>query len=274
MKVELVYEQTCPNIAAAREQLRRAFSAAGLEPRWQEWDVARADAPAYTRGYGSPTILVNGVDITGEAATRDDLCCRVYADTDSPNLGVPPLAQIAAALRQGATTPELIPETIQEPIPAPPGTPPPARRLFALNLSLLPGVGTALLPKLTCPACWPAYAGLWSSLGLGFFDYTPYLLPAMLAFIGIALFALGFRARQRRGYGPLLLGSLAAAPLLASTFFTDSDVLMWTALTVLVGASLWNTWPRAAQPSGTCSACSPALHAHDATAKSATYPGT
>lgn len=27
-------------------------------------------------------------------------------------------------------------------------------------LSVLPGVGVALLPIGTCPACWPAYAGL------------------------------------------------------------------------------------------------------------------
>jgi hypothetical protein len=32
----------------------------------------------------------------------------------------------------------------------------------------LPGVGASLFPKLACPLCWPAYAGLLSSVGLGF----------------------------------------------------------------------------------------------------------
>lgn len=30
------------------------------------------------------------------------------------------------------------------------------------TLAALPGIGVSLLPKLMCPACWPAYAGLWS----------------------------------------------------------------------------------------------------------------
>jgi hypothetical protein len=239
VKVELVYEQTCPNIAAARTQLLRAFAAAGLPPRWQEWDVARVDAPAHTRGYGSPTILVNGADVTGEAATRDDLCCRVYANTDSRNRGVPPRAQIAAALRAASAA----------------AAPVSGRRVFGINLALLPALGVALLPKLTCPACWPAYAGLLSSLGLGFIDYSPYLLPAMLVFIGVALIALGFRARQRRGYGPLLLGVLAGVPLLASKFYFDSDALMWASLSLLIAASVWNTWPRSANIAGACPAC-------------------
>ena len=33
------------------------------------------------------------------------------------------------------------------------------------TLIALPGVGISLLPKLMCPACWPAYAGIVSALG-------------------------------------------------------------------------------------------------------------
>lgn len=29
----------------------------------------------------------------------------------------------------------------------------------------IPGVGVALLPKLVCPLCWPAYAAIASTLG-------------------------------------------------------------------------------------------------------------
>lgn len=45
------------------------------------------------------------------------------------------------------------------------------------GLLSLPGVTVSLLPKLMCPACWPAYAGLLSSLGLGFLISARYLLP-------------------------------------------------------------------------------------------------
>lgn len=49
-------------------------------------------------------------------------------------------------------------------------------------LSALPAIGIAVLPKLTCAACWSIYSGLLSSLGLGFVNYTHYLLPLTVFF--------------------------------------------------------------------------------------------
>ncbi len=50
-------------------------------------------------------------------------------------------------------------------------------RTWKRGLLALPSVGVSILPKLACPACWPAYAGLLSSVGLGFLISTVYLLP-------------------------------------------------------------------------------------------------
>ncbi|HJZ97316.1 MAG TPA: hypothetical protein VKE70_12480, partial [Candidatus Solibacter sp.] len=61
------------------------------------------------------------------------------------------------------------------------------------------------LPKLMCPMCWPAYAGVVSALGLGFLISTKYLLPLTVAFLGITAAARGFRTSRRHGYGPLWL---------------------------------------------------------------------
>src|SRR6185436_814844 len=36
-------------------------------------------------------------------------------------------------------------------------------RLWRQALLTIPGIGVALLPKLACPLCWPAYAGILSS---------------------------------------------------------------------------------------------------------------
>ena len=36
------------------------------------------------------------------------------------------------------------------------------------TLLAMPGIVVALLPKLFCPLCWPLYAGVVSSIGLGF----------------------------------------------------------------------------------------------------------
>jgi hypothetical protein len=55
------------------------------------------------------------------------------------------------------------------------------------GLLALPSVAFSMLPKLACPACWPAYAGLLTSVGLGFLISTVYLLPLTIAFLVLAL---------------------------------------------------------------------------------------
>ena len=67
------------------------------------------------------------------------------------------------------------------------------------TLAALPGIGVSLLPKLMCPACWPAYAGLVSALGLGFLISTQYLLPLTVVFLALTAWVLGYRASRRHG---------------------------------------------------------------------------
>ena len=112
----------------------------------------------------------------------------------------------------------------------------------------LPSIGVSILPKLACPACWPAYAGLLTSIGLGVLISTAYLLPLTAAFLLLALAAMLFRAKQRRGYGPFLLGLVAASGILMGKFVWESHAVMYGAVGLLVVCSLWNTWPRRAAP--------------------------
>jgi hypothetical protein len=73
-----------------------------------------------------------------------------------------------------------------------------ARSVCRGMLALLLAIGVALLPKLTCPACWPAYAGVLSALGLGFFNYTPFLLPLTLLFLLVSVGSLFLAARRHQ----------------------------------------------------------------------------
>jgi hypothetical protein len=62
----------------------------------------------------------------------------------------------------------------------------------------------ALIPKLSCPFCRPAYAAIASTLGLGFLVNARYLFAVTAAFLFIALPALTFRATIRlRALKPL-----------------------------------------------------------------------
>lgn len=94
--VELLFFPGCPHVAAARDQLRHAFAQAGLTPDWAELDISSPDAPAYTRVFGSPTILVAGRDVAGGTPAGGQ-SCRLYHGSDAN--GVPALDDILRALR-------------------------------------------------------------------------------------------------------------------------------------------------------------------------------
>jgi len=239
-KVELIYDADCPNVAAAREALMRGFAAAGVTPRWSEH--LSAEGPAYARGLGSPTILIDEQDVSAGSEPSPESCCRLYETDDGRLVGVPEVDTIARAI-ENATA-----HGSSETSDAPPG--------WRSSLGALPAIGAALLPKVACPACWPAYAGVLSAFGLTSLMQTRWLLPLTASFLVLAVGALAFRARRRRGYGPFGLGLVAAVLVMVGKFVFDNDLAMYVGVALLVGASLWNAWPRR-RPIA-CAACEPA----------------
>ena len=79
--IDLIYDEDCPNIELARSQLRKALTNCGRPLDWNEYASSNPDLPAYARGYGSPTILIDGEDVGGEAPQHAP-CCRIYAPSD------------------------------------------------------------------------------------------------------------------------------------------------------------------------------------------------
>lgn len=97
VSIELIYEKFCPNVEQAREVLRRACTACGVMPVWQEWESSDNSAPGYVRQYGSPSILVNGRDVAA-AANNDCSCCRIYPE-NAEFKGCPSFESVVSALR-------------------------------------------------------------------------------------------------------------------------------------------------------------------------------
>ena len=90
--IELIYFDGCPNAEPARINLRQAISALDLAADWQEWEQGEPQVPEYVKQHGSPTILVNGRDVTGVEAGVTGAACR--AD------GAPSIDAIRAAIEE------------------------------------------------------------------------------------------------------------------------------------------------------------------------------
>ena len=239
-RIELIYDRDCPNVPEARVQLLRAFARAGVPAEWVEWERSTPDSPAYARNYGSPSILIGGEDVAPMSSTEGSACCRVYSASAGGFRPVPSEELLVLRLRslsgkEAAST----------------GT---KRGAWWSGATGLMAGGVAALPVLTCPFCWPAYAGLLSSVGLGFLIYSKYLLPVVVVVLTLSLGSLAFRARRRRGYGPFALGVLAAAVVLSGKFAWESEWLLYSGIGLLVASSVWNSWPLKAIEQ-TCPAC-------------------
>lgn len=101
---ELIYFTGCPNVDAARAQLRLALVEAGLAPLWVEYQTDDPSLPEYARGFGSPTILVDGRDVAGGVA-GSAVACRLYRDDAGGRAGVPSLSSIVSALTAAGPAP-------------------------------------------------------------------------------------------------------------------------------------------------------------------------
>ncbi len=119
----------------------------------------------------------------------------------------------------------------------------------------LPGVGAALLPQLSCPACWPAYTALLSSLGVGFINYSPWLLPGTLALLMLAVIMLFVQARKQGAYVTFFVGFAAAVLIGVGKFVLAADLAVYSGAVLLFLVSLYNAWPKKNGQANSCSTC-------------------
>lgn len=75
-RIDLVYFDGCPNAAIARENLNAAIKSVAPGLEWSEWDLMSESTPERFRQHGSPTVLINGRDVTGEGHLAVAMACR------------------------------------------------------------------------------------------------------------------------------------------------------------------------------------------------------
>jgi hypothetical protein len=105
----------------------------------------------------------------------------------------------------------------------------------SIGASAIPAMLTVAMPK--CPICW---MGLMSVLGVSSVINKAWLRPLAIMLLLLPVIALFVRARRRGGYGPFVLGIIAAAAMYFFKFELFYDPGVYLSGAALVGASIWN----------------------------------
>lgn len=100
-KLELLWWEGCPSTDRALTELRAAAAELGLESSEIEMREIRTEDEAAAAGFiGSPTILVDGIDVVADGALAEatGLTCRVYRRRDGRISPTPDPDDLRAAL--------------------------------------------------------------------------------------------------------------------------------------------------------------------------------
>lgn len=244
-RAELIYDLDCPNVAKERTQLLRAFARGGGPCHLGGMEPKGARKPRARQGIWLSNNS-RGRERCGRCPARREVRFLPSLRGGQKGMGgMPLIGQIVNALKSG--------DARVSPDGGESGKTSSWRGLVASMV----GAGAALLPTGVCPACWPAYAGVLSSLGLGFLLESSYLFLLIAGMLGLALLTLAYRVKSRHGYGPLWMGVLASCLALFGKFAITSVPVLSLGLALLVAASVWNAWPRKAASLRSCSACAP-----------------
>lgn len=98
-RVELVVDEDCPNVEAARAAVAEALARERLPARWIErlQPAASKDERGGRARRPSPTVLVDGRDVEAAASGTG---CRIYRNAEGRLVGAPPVETVVAALRR------------------------------------------------------------------------------------------------------------------------------------------------------------------------------
>ncbi|MCZ6807979.1 MAG: MerC domain-containing protein [Deltaproteobacteria bacterium] len=106
----------------------------------------------------------------------------------------------------------------------------------------LPAAVLPLLPSFTCPLCLAAYAGVLSTLGLGFVLTESVLAPLIVAFLLVGIASIAWTTRSHRRAGPLLTIVTGSAAVVAGRLVWNTPAVLYVGIALVIAASLWNLW--------------------------------
>lgn len=191
MLIEVLYFKDCPNHPATTQRVREAIKQAGVHADVWERELAPEDDAAKLKFLGSPTVLVDGVDVEPAARCRTDFgfSCRKYFG----GAGVPPVEMIVAAIREHRSTAQVnVGESAK--------TKAETQVAFVRKRGTIAMLGAVIAAIVSSACCWLPLLllafGL-SAAGVGalFEKVRPVSLSAATVLLGIGFYLAYFRRR-------------------------------------------------------------------------------
>ena len=104
MRVEILTIADCPNALRAREVVAEAVTALRLsDVTVSEQLIATEEAAAQVAFAGSPTVLVDGIDLEPAVTPTGNLACRIY-ENRAGMAGYPSVELVLVALMRSLAT--------------------------------------------------------------------------------------------------------------------------------------------------------------------------
>ena len=103
MRIQLLTFPGCSNATASRELVQRVLDSENVHGEIEEVNTAAPETAAELRGWGSPTILVDGIDIEGQSCLGS-MSCRLYRGPSGAVQGIPTESALRAAIERARTS--------------------------------------------------------------------------------------------------------------------------------------------------------------------------
>ncbi len=113
--------------------------------------------------------------------------------------------------------------------------PPWLQTLIAVPAAVLP-----LLPSISCPVCIAAYAGVLSSLGLGFMLSDRVQSPVIVFFLTVFVGSVVLANRQPRRFGPVCVVLPGALAVVAARIVWNVPWVVYAGVALLIVGTVWN----------------------------------
>ena len=108
-------------------------------------------------------------------------------------------------------------------------------------LAVIPGAGLAALAKFTCSLCLAVYAGVLSSLGLGFVATERGFLALTVLLLTFGAASVFWSVRRHHRWSPLVLSVLGAVAVVFGRVKLDTTAV-YAGTVIVAVAALWNLW--------------------------------